>query len=831
MNLNRADPPQFSRMDASRFEELICALLDKEPEVQKTELFAVNFERQFGVDCFGSTKNGIIVVSCKCYSRTSPRNIFQWSDEFLNHWTLVWAPRKVTKFILATASNASSVSVLREIDVQRERFALLGIEYEVWSPRQLQEMLRPHPGIVSQFLGADWVKILVGKEFAVRTRTPNVPTFWNVPPKTNAFTGRNRQLADLASALDNRRAAAITTLSGRATIFGLGGVGKTSIATEYAHRNRKKYKGVWWCAAATRNGLLSSLAELAARIDPTSKRLSTLQAAKNAVDYAGSSRGSWLLIYDNVTKPDDVIDLLPAGSSRVLITSRFTDWNVWATEIEVDVWDQISAIAFLETRVGRTDPEGAAKLAEALGWLPLALDHAAAICKRSGTSFQAISEQVLLLIEACPAGTAYLRSVSATFQLAIEETLKATPDAEILICFLAQCAPEQIPLNSLDIAIPDAALRTATIAALAEVSLIKLQPFSDGTAAVSIHRLVQTVANNRPMATQLRRILSEKLIARLADLYPTDSYANPASWPLCAKLTPHVLNWAERSLPIDGKIPLAPKLLNAAGSYLQAHALFDQALPLRQTALDLRIFTLGEMHADTATSLNDLALLRYEQGNYSLARPMYRRAFQIRRRLFGLQHLETAESLNNVGMLLWEQSLPRRAEPFLKAALQIRYDKLGPESRLTAQSFNNLGLVYYEIGLHGASLLCFETALSIREKILDPADPAIAETLNNTANLLRRMGQPLKALPISRRAWKLWENALGARHPLPNRGKANLARLLALIGSAAEAKGLASEALINLQRVYGEQSSWAQHCRETIALAETKLSDASVNET
>jgi len=60
------------------------------------------------------------------------------------------------------------------------------------------------------------------------------------------------------------RPAAVTQGSvGRAAVQGMGGVGKTSLAVEYAHRFRGLYAGVCWCPAETRTGLLSALATLA----------------------------------------------------------------------------------------------------------------------------------------------------------------------------------------------------------------------------------------------------------------------------------------------------------------------------------------------------------------------------------------------------------------------------------------------------------------------------------------------------------------------------------------------------------------------------------------
>src|SRR6185437_6931829 len=87
--------------------------------------------------------------------------------------------------------------------------------------------------------------------------------FIGVPPRIASFTGRTDQLDRLDAILMRDKPAAVTQSVGRAAVQGMGGVGKTSLAIEYAHRFRGLYAGVWWCPAETRTGLLSALAGLA----------------------------------------------------------------------------------------------------------------------------------------------------------------------------------------------------------------------------------------------------------------------------------------------------------------------------------------------------------------------------------------------------------------------------------------------------------------------------------------------------------------------------------------------------------------------------------------
>jgi tetratricopeptide (TPR) repeat protein len=217
---------------------------------------------------------------------------------------------------------------------------------------------------------------------------PRPRPFMGVPPRIASFTGRAHDLTRLDAILMQERSAAVTQAVGRAAIQGMGGVGKTSLVVEYAHRYRKLYAGVCWCSAETRTGLLSALASLAVALGAARPEEADVDsAAKAALRRLAEQHATWLLIYDNVTAPDHVADLLPSAGARVLITSRFSDWGEVADEVALDVLPLEEAVALLQGRTARSDAAGARMLAEALGCLPLALDHAAAYCRRSQMRF------------------------------------------------------------------------------------------------------------------------------------------------------------------------------------------------------------------------------------------------------------------------------------------------------------------------------------------------------------------------------------------------------------------------------------------------------------
>src|SRR5216684_2573536 len=164
-------------------------------------------------------------------------------------------------------------------------------------------------------------RIIAAAERQSQAVAPPPRPFIGVPPRIPSFTGREDELCRLDAILIHEKPAVVTQAVGRAAVQGMGGVGKTSLAVEYAHRYRNLYAGVCWCPAETRAGLLSALAGLAVTLEAAEVDADVEKAAKAGLARLAEQRSIWLLIYDNVTSPDAIKDLLPSAGARLLITS------------------------------------------------------------------------------------------------------------------------------------------------------------------------------------------------------------------------------------------------------------------------------------------------------------------------------------------------------------------------------------------------------------------------------------------------------------------------------------------------------------------------------
>jgi hypothetical protein len=324
------------------------------------------------------------------------------------------------------------------------------------------------------------------------------PEIFNAPPRNPNFTGRGDLLRALRRTLRARRTGAVVQAS---AAYGLGGVGKTQLAVEYAHRYAADYDLVWWIPAEQPVTIPGRLATLARRLglpEPTD------QAEQLALLFEElGRRDRWLLVFDNATTPHDLAPYRPpAGGGHLLVTSRNPAWTAMATPFAVQVLPRAEAVAFLRARTGRPDDPATDALAAALGDLPLALEQAGAYVEQTHTSLAGYLE---LFRER--AGTLvglggpvdYQHTVGTTWTVALEQIRAQAPAAEDLLRLLAFLAPDDLPralLSEHADQLPDRLQQTAqdrfafdqTLGALGRYSLITVSEH-----ALTVHRLVQTV--------------------------------------------------------------------------------------------------------------------------------------------------------------------------------------------------------------------------------------------------------------------------------------------------------------------------------------------------
>ncbi len=628
------------------------------------------------------------------------------------------------------------------------------------------------PGLLRGIVYADLTAITDPQERrrriveAIAGRSMAIPRYdWlfeNVPNRDLNFTGRDERLVELHRLLSAGDTPAAITQATQAAIHGLGGIGKTTLAAEYAHRYAAAYGGVWWVRAESRAVLIASLATLAGRLDPAlRKEPDQEKGARDGLTVISHRAGlPLLLIYDNIESPETLRDLVPSSGARLLITTRYPDWSTVAAEVKLDVLTPTAATEFLQKRAGRSDPVEAGKLARTLGHLPLALDHAGAYCKLRGTSFKDYGKQVDERISFAPKGAPYPDSVAATFGLAIEKASSDHRQAETLLGLFAFLAPESIPLDLIDDSTMSEGDRTEALGALVEVSLAEHATLDDGAPAVTLHRLVQAATRRRLAESGQTAATIDRVATALFSAFPDSAYNNSDTWPKCAVFLPHVLalrtHWSQNS-------KTAAQLLVRVGNYLTGRGAYAEAKPVLREALSAAESMHGRDTSDITVYLISLANLLRTMNELDEAETLIREALVLDERTFGRNHIEVATDLANLAQVLDQTGRRNEATDISRELVTIVGNTVGKNHPHYARALNNLASVLPGTSIDEAEAL-YREALAISERVIGAGQLTTAIQLVNLARLLFATNRHEESLSCTTRAIAILERSIGPEH-------------------------------------------------------------------
>jgi tetratricopeptide (TPR) repeat protein len=513
---------------------------------------------------------------------------------------------------------------------------------------------------------------------------------WNVPYTRNAlFTGREDVLTQLYEAL---RAGKTTASSQPQAISGLGGIGKTQTAMEYAYRYRDDYDYVLWVKAESREALISDFVTIAHLLNLPEQQEQEQRRIVEAVKRWFQEHSGWLLICDNADDLRIVQDFLPSGGKgHILLTTRAQAMGRIAERIELEQMDPDEGALFLLHRAtilgpdapldaaSKADHEAAREISIAMDGLPLALDQAGAFIEETQSGLSDYlqfyhTRQDELLRRRGRLVTDHPDPVATTWSLSFEKVQQANPAAAELLrlfAFLdADVIQEEIITqgatelgSALHPVATDPIKLNEAMGALLAYSLVRRN--SDHT--LTVHRLVQAVLKHG-MNKSTQRRWAERAVRAVNLAFPEVKYEN---WLACQRYIQNVLACAALIEEWSMGFPEAAQLFNSAGDYLAESAQYEQAGPLLQRALAIRERVLGPQHPSTAVSLFNLASLYDAQGKYEQAEPLYQRALMIRERVLGPEHRNTATSLNNLALLYQDHGKYEQAEPLLRRVRAI----------------------------------------------------------------------------------------------------------------------------------------------------------------
>ncbi|MGC9333699.1 MAG: tetratricopeptide repeat protein, partial [Anaerolineae bacterium] len=607
----------------------------------------------------------------------------------------------------------------------------------------------------------------------------DLPPGSRLPFGRNAlFTGRQRPLLTLARALLHDRDASTLITQ---TIQGMGGIGKTQLAVEFAYRYGRSFHGVHWLNCAQPDLLPAEIAACGEKMllpgwpDEQPQQVErTLRAWHD---------GHRLIILDNLEDLDIARDWLPslAGPDlRILVTARRSDWprDLGLAVLPLELFSPTESHVFLRRYLpaDRAPDTQLDTLSERLGYLPLALRLAGRyLARHPRLLIDAYLDQLTDLLEhpsmagfridlGDPVG--HDLDLAATF---FQSWQHVDDDGARRVFLLAgHCAPNQpIPCHLLERAADlDQDACDAAISLLTGLGLLQLD---DAYSGPTIHpllaeysRMIVLLADESGRdldmsAEQDFLPLPALCAASLSLAGEANELSSPARF---SPLRPHI----EAAAPAAQAAGLeeAGALWNELGRHLEIVAEYPGARRAIDRALGIDEAAFGPGHPHVARDLNSLAMLLRTLSDYEAAQAACRRALAIDEAALGLDHPDVARDYGNLGTVLWSMGDHQPAKAALQRALEI-FDG-APEAHqiMAAQTHSHMGLLLADMGDYTGALTALQRAVAIGETVLASDHPEMGSLINNQGLALWYLGDPAGARDAFQRALTITEAAF---HP------------------------------------------------------------------
>lgn len=652
------------------------------------------------------------------------------------------------------------------------------------------------------------------------------PEVWGkVPPQNKNFTGRGELLAALREGIVNQVTAVVPH-----ALHGMGGVGKTQMAVEYAYRYRDDYDLVWWIPADQPVLVRSTLAALAPHLNLPPATTSGIEDAAYAVLNAlrrGEPYSKWLLIFDNADQPEELTEIIPHGPGHVLITSRNQRWEGVVDTVAVDVFSREESVEFLGRRVpGKAMSEAEAKrLAGALGDLPLALEQAGALQAETG---MAVSEYLRLLQErtsqllAEGKPTEYPHSMTAAWGLSVAGLGERLPEAVALLRCCAFFGPEPIPRDvfsrpqsglgkELRDLLGDPIRLTRAIGELGRYALARID---SGARTIQVHRLIQALLRDELPQDEQQRIRTEVHLL-LAGYAPAEPDA-PGNWRRYDALLGHI-GPSEVAASHDAKVRV---LAHNVVRYLSASGAFQAARSLMEGFVKQWSADSGDHVPEVLEGRRLLADILRELGRYRDAGEIDQDILERLEMHYGaaLNAGETAEAggvpaddrvvntwlrtLNSIGADLRAQGEFPAALTRDEDALKRHRTILGEDHRRTLRAVNNLALDHALASRYlAAKELHTEAYLGFC--MLDDDKIGVLVSWGGLARAVRLCGDYSEARDLGEAAYAYGVDEFGPDYPWTLRAAKDLSIAWRRTGDYEQAHSVALDMHGRYVRLYG----------------------------
>src|SRR5436305_10663306 len=583
-------------------------------------------------------------------------------------------------------------------------------------------------------------------------------SIFNIPyPPNPNFVGRIEILKLMHSHLVREAKPGFTSSF---SLYGLGGIGKTQIAIQYAYQHQKEFDIVCWLRANDWNTLVSSYVELSGDSDLISLESPKFENENDNISIANRLKTwfekkcelKWLLIFDNADNLHDteemqnVANLIPRGQRGcVLITSRNRASVKKLVNAGCEVIEMVESEAMQlftecsQLSVSDSNEQYVKALIRSLGYLPLAIEQAGSFIQASGISvvrYIALYEanKSDLLKKKLPTKIYYRETVATTWKISFAEVDRQDPLASEMLRLMPFLDGAKIHKDIFEtgskILTNDWKLSKATIYNL-EQSLRCLQSYSLirklAGDDVAIHLLVQQV---------IRENIGPDASAYFVGALKLVSYQFPwggdlANLGTCLNYLAHARCCVEDEMAKENKSDEMMSLLDSLGAFFDSNGQYTEAIEQYRRSLKIREKAFGVDHINTADTINNLGSTYYRQGKYDEAIEQDERALKIYEKAFGVDHINTADTINNLGITYRHQGKYDDAIKIGRGSWRKKEKALEVENINKAKTIKNHGITYRDKGKYDEAKEQYERALKIKEKAFGVDHINTADTINN----------------------------------------------------------------------------------------------------
>jgi nucleoside phosphorylase/tetratricopeptide (TPR) repeat protein len=619
-------------------------------------------------------------------------------------------------------------------------------------------------------------------------RTDSSLRHWVVSLARNPkFVGRQDEITELEGLItmgDGPRRVAIT---------GLGGVGKTQVALELAHRIRDQDRecSVFWVPCTSHAMIEQTFSSIAQTLGLHDTKAA--EAKEQIKIYLNSKRaGKWLLIFDNADDTEMWLatshtapaleDFLPESEQgRILFTTRnrklamkLAPFNT----VPIPDVDKETALKILQRTLEcedlLKDNITTATLLEQMAFLPLAITQASAYIIENGISLSTY----LALLQEQEQGAVELLSedfrdpgrykdiqnpVITTWLISFKQIQRQDQLAADYLSFMACIDPRNISQSLLP-------LQSSKKRRIDALGLLSAYSFTNSQGMdISMHRLVHIATRNWLRKNGLLSHWIQRVADRMQEVFPDNHYTNRRIW---REYLPHALALVQGDeFIIKQNIDLVERIadcLASDGKYQEAEVLYKELMEIYQERN-------GDGHSSTLTSMANLASTYRQQGRWNEAEKLEVQVMETSKTVLGAEHPDTLTSMANLALTYQNQGRWNEAEKLEAQVMETRKTVLGSEHPDTLTSMANLASTYSGQGRWSEAKKLEVQVMETRKTVLGAEHPSTLTSMANLASTYQNQGRWNEAERLEVQVMKTSKTVLGAEHPDTLTSMANLA--------------------------------------------------------